>query len=78
MTGADAVTLVAELQPLVAIPAHYDGWSHFRDGESGMRTAIRDAPRSVSRTFRWLPDGHPIDLSVDLSTRQHQPGRTTP
>ncbi|SMH42862.1 L-ascorbate metabolism protein UlaG, beta-lactamase superfamily [Rathayibacter oskolensis] len=67
MTGADAVGLVTALRPRVAIPAHYDGWSHFRDGEGGMRAAIRRAPADVRERFRWLPDGR----SVDLSTPPH-------
>ncbi|MGB4777141.1 MBL fold metallo-hydrolase [Microbacterium sp.] len=71
MTGADAVTLVGLLQPRVAIPAHYDGWSHFRDGETGMRAAIRDAPRSVRERFCWLPDGRAVDLTAQLNTSHH-------
>ena len=62
MTGADAIRLISELSPRVAIPAHYDGWSHFRDGEDGMRTAIRDAPPTTRTTVRWLPDGLPVDI----------------
>jgi L-ascorbate metabolism protein UlaG (beta-lactamase superfamily) len=76
MTGATAVKLVDELQPVVAIPAHYDGWSHFRDGETGMRAAIRAAPESLRQRFLWLPDGQPIDLSHRLNT-PHRPERTT-
>ncbi|QKJ18964.1 MBL fold metallo-hydrolase [Microbacterium hominis] len=78
MTGADAVKLVGLLQPTVAIPAHYDGWSHFRDGETGMRAAIRDAPTHIRERFRWLPDGRPVDLTDQLNTAHHPPERTTP
>lgn len=67
MTGTDAVKLVGELQPTVAIPAHFDGWSHFRDGENGMRRAIRDAPSDVRARFQWLPDGIPVDLTGQLA-----------
>ncbi len=63
MTGADAVELIGELEPTIAIPAHYDGWSHFLDGEDGMRNAVRDAPADVRARFRWLPDGIPVDLA---------------
>jgi L-ascorbate metabolism protein UlaG (beta-lactamase superfamily) len=62
MTGADAVRLIAELNPRVAVPAHFDGWSHFRDGPDGMRAAVRDAPRRVRERIRWLPDGEPVEL----------------
>ncbi|WP_374977187.1 MBL fold metallo-hydrolase [Microbacterium trichothecenolyticum] len=74
MTGADAVKLVADLQPRVAVPAHYDGWSHFRDGEDGMRTAIREAPADVRGRFRWLPDA----VSIDLNEETTPPERTAP
>ncbi|MBW9111806.1 MBL fold metallo-hydrolase [Microbacterium trichothecenolyticum] len=63
MTGADAVTLIGELRPRVAIPAHFDGWSHFRDGETGMRDGIRAAPSAVRDRIRWLPDGTAVDLT---------------
>jgi L-ascorbate metabolism protein UlaG (beta-lactamase superfamily) len=76
MTGAAAVRLVGELHPSVAIPAHYDGWSHFRDGESVMRAAVRAARPSVRDTFLWLPDGQPVDLADRLNP-QHRPERTT-
>jgi L-ascorbate metabolism protein UlaG (beta-lactamase superfamily) len=65
MTGEDAVTLVGELLPTAAVPAHYDGWSHFRDGEAGMRAAVRSAPPSIRDRFRWLPDGRPLDPLED-------------
>jgi L-ascorbate metabolism protein UlaG (beta-lactamase superfamily) len=77
MTGRDAVTLVGELEPIVAIPAHYDGWSHFRDGEVGVRTAVRDAVAPLRDRFLWLPDGRPVDLADRLGAAHHPPGRTT-
>ncbi|KQP01912.1 MBL fold metallo-hydrolase [Leifsonia sp. Leaf264] len=62
MTGADAVRLIAEIDPRVAIPAHYDGWSHFRDGEKGMCSAVATAPPDIRSRIRWLPDGQPVDV----------------
>lgn len=76
MTGADAVRLVSDLQPLVAIPAHYDGWSHFRDGEIGMRDAVSRAPASVRDRFVWLPDGSPVDLTERLASARETGQRT--
>lgn len=60
MTGHDAVRLIGELRPRVALPAHYDGWSHFRDGEHGMRAAVAAAPAHIRDRTRWLPDGIPV------------------
>lgn len=62
MTGADAMRLIAELAPRVAIPAHYDGWSHFRDGERGMRAAVDRMPAATRDLTRWLPDGEAVDV----------------
>jgi L-ascorbate metabolism protein UlaG (beta-lactamase superfamily) len=62
MTGADAVTLIADLEPRVVVPAHYDGWSHFHDGENGIRTAVNTAPASVKQAVWWLPDGIPTSV----------------
>jgi len=62
MTGAEAVELIGILRPRVAIPAHYDGWSHFRDGEAGFRAAVRDAPPAVASLVRWLPDDGPLEV----------------
>ncbi|TDN91828.1 MBL fold metallo-hydrolase [Microbacterium sp. BK668] len=62
MTGRDVVTLIGDLQPRIAVPAHYDGWSHFRDGEEGLRLALDNAPPDVRAKVRWLPDGTPVDV----------------
>lgn len=62
MTGADAVKLIAAAEPRVALPAHYDGWSHFVDGEAGFRAAVDRAPAAVRHRVRWLPDGEPAEV----------------
>jgi L-ascorbate metabolism protein UlaG (beta-lactamase superfamily) len=62
MTGVDVLRLVKTLQPRVVIPAHYDGWSHFVDGEDGIRTAAEAASPEVRARFRWLPDGIPTEV----------------
>ena len=40
MTGADAVELAGLIKPRVAIPIHYEGWKHFRDGRAGVERAL--------------------------------------
>ncbi|WP_322409765.1 MBL fold metallo-hydrolase [Microbacterium invictum] len=62
MTGRDVVRFIEALQPMVAVPAHYDGWSHFRDGEDGLRRALDTAPPGVRERVRWLPDGVAVEL----------------
>lgn len=62
MDGREAVELIALAAPRVAALAHYDGWSHFRDGESGLRRALRLAPPEVRDRARWLVDGEAVTV----------------
>ncbi|GAA1824008.1 MBL fold metallo-hydrolase [Agromyces salentinus] len=62
MTGREAVELVGVAAPRVAVFAHYDGWSHFVDGEQGLRDAIDGAEASVHDRARWLTDGVAVEV----------------
>ncbi|HXV33844.1 MAG TPA: MBL fold metallo-hydrolase [Gaiellaceae bacterium] len=64
MTGRDAVELAGLVRPHTAIPVHYEGWSHFRDGRADVETALAAAPEDVRRRFRWLPLGEPVELAA--------------
>jgi L-ascorbate metabolism protein UlaG (beta-lactamase superfamily) len=57
MTGRDAVALVEQVRPRVAIPLHYEGWAHFRDGREAVGQAIAQARDEVRERFTWLPIG---------------------
>lgn len=59
MTGRWAVELVAAVRPRVAVPVHYEGWSHFADGQAAIERALATAPEDVRRRVRWLPIGSP-------------------
>ncbi|MEI3865871.1 MBL fold metallo-hydrolase [Microbacterium sp. CCNWLW134] len=63
MTGRDVVRFIEALRAGVVVPAHYDGWSHFRDGEDGLRRALAAAPRGAGARVRWLPDGVAVEVS---------------
>jgi L-ascorbate metabolism protein UlaG (beta-lactamase superfamily) len=62
MTGHDAVELTKLLEPRVAVPIHYEGWKHFRDGKAGMERALAQVPTDLRERFRWLPLGEPVEL----------------
>ena len=62
MTGRDAVELVAIAEPRVVAFAHYDGWSHFVDGERGLRDAIDGSAASVHDRVVWLADGIALEV----------------
>lgn len=62
MTGRDAVDLCRLARPRVAVPVHYEGWAHFRDGRAGLEAALAAAPVDVRDRVRWLPLGTPTNL----------------
>lgn len=62
MTGADAVELCGLLHPRIAVPVHYEGWQHFRQGRAAIERDLARAPTDVARAFRWLTPGVPAAL----------------
>jgi L-ascorbate metabolism protein UlaG (beta-lactamase superfamily) len=62
MTGKDAVELVGLVKSRVAVPIHYEGWKHFRDGREGLERALASAPSEVRDRFRWVPIGEAVEL----------------
>ncbi|MFF2493483.1 MBL fold metallo-hydrolase [Agromyces sp. NPDC058064] len=62
MTGRQAVELVGIAAPRVATFAHYDGWSHFVDGEQGLRDALDASAASVHDRAVWLVDGIAVEV----------------
>lgn len=54
MNSADAAQLVRRTSPRVAVPVHYEGWSHFREPEAHARAALPDAT--------WLTPGVPTPV----------------
>ena len=64
MTAHDAVELCELIAPRTAIPIHYEGWKHFREGREAIETELAAAPEEVRRRVRWLPIGEPVDLAA--------------
>jgi len=62
MTARRAVELVGLARPRVAVPAHYEGWAHFKDGRAAVERELARAPQDVRGRVRWLPMGEPVDL----------------
>jgi L-ascorbate metabolism protein UlaG (beta-lactamase superfamily) len=57
MTGDEAAELLGLLRPQVAIPIHYEGWKHFREGRAAAEPALAGVPG-----LRWLQIGAPTEL----------------
>jgi L-ascorbate metabolism protein UlaG (beta-lactamase superfamily) len=64
MTARDAVELCALLRPHTAIPIHYEGWKHFREGRDAIERELASAPEDVSERFRWLPIGVATEVAA--------------
>lgn len=62
MTGRDAVSLIGALRPRVAVPVHYEGWSHFADGPAGLDAALAAGPDDVRARVRRLELGAPTEI----------------
>jgi L-ascorbate metabolism protein UlaG (beta-lactamase superfamily) len=62
MTAAEAVELTGLIGPRTAIPIHYEGWKHFRQGKEAVEREFATAPEDFRRRLRWLPIGEPVEL----------------
>jgi L-ascorbate metabolism protein UlaG (beta-lactamase superfamily) len=65
MTARQAVELCHLIRPRTAIPVHYEGWKHFREGREAIEREFADAPEEIRRSIRWLPIGVATDLSLE-------------
>ncbi|HEY1356184.1 MAG TPA: MBL fold metallo-hydrolase [Solirubrobacterales bacterium] len=62
MTAAQAVELCGLMKPRVAVPIHYEGWRHFRQGRDAIESEFAGAPAEVRESVRWLPLGEAVDI----------------
>ena len=62
LDAREAVELAGRVKPRVAIPVHYEGWKHFRQGREELEREIAGAPEDVRERFRWVPIGSPVDV----------------
>ena len=64
MTASEAVELCRLVRPRTAIPIHYEGWKHFREGREAIESELAAAPGDVRARFRWLPIGVATDVAI--------------
>jgi L-ascorbate metabolism protein UlaG (beta-lactamase superfamily) len=57
MTARDAVLLCRRLRPRTAIPVHYEGWAHFREGRAEAERVLAEVPG-----VRWLALGEAVEI----------------
>lgn len=64
MTAKDAIELCSLIRPGTAIPVHYEGWKHFRQGREAIEREFARAPKDIRRGIRWLPIGAVVELAA--------------
>ncbi|HEY5708697.1 MAG TPA: hypothetical protein VIS51_04820 [Solirubrobacterales bacterium] len=57
MNAKEAVELCGLIPPQAAIPIHYEGWEHFRQGREEIERELAAAPEAIRERIRWLPMG---------------------
>jgi L-ascorbate metabolism protein UlaG (beta-lactamase superfamily) len=62
MTARDAIELCRLVKPRTAIPIHYEGWQHFREGRSAIESELAQAPEDIRKRIRWLPIGQEVEV----------------
>jgi L-ascorbate metabolism protein UlaG (beta-lactamase superfamily) len=75
MTAAQAVELCRLVAPRTAIPIHYEGWKHFRQGREAIEREFAGAPEEIRRSVRWLPIGAAVDVARGASASDGADGQ---
>jgi L-ascorbate metabolism protein UlaG (beta-lactamase superfamily) len=73
MTARDAVELCRLIRPRTAIPIHYEGWKHFRQGRETIEREFAAAPDDIRRRIRWLPIGTEVEIAASRSSNTAAP-----
>ena len=55
MTARDAVELCGLLRPRTAIPVHYEGWSHFKEGRAAIEHELGARPTTSAAASASSP-----------------------
>ncbi len=57
LAAKDTVELCRLIRPRTAIPIHYEGWKHFKQGREEIEREFARAPEDIRSRIRWLPLG---------------------
>ena len=63
MTAREAVQLCRRVRPRTAIPVHYEGWTHLRQGRRAIKQQFEQAPADIGRRLQWLPIGASVSIA---------------
>jgi L-ascorbate metabolism protein UlaG (beta-lactamase superfamily) len=74
MRTADARVLVRRMQPRLAVPVHFDGWSHFAEGRAAVEAELARADAAERARWALLEPGVRTPLEALLLDRKHPAG----
>jgi L-ascorbate metabolism protein UlaG (beta-lactamase superfamily) len=66
LTAHEAIELCRLMRPRIAIPIHYEGWHHFRQGRDAIERELANAPVNIRQHIQWLPIGDRVELAPSL------------
>ena len=64
MDSRDAVELLRLLEPRVAVPVHYEGWSHFSEPQDELHAHLDALDPALRSRVAWLEPGTPARMDV--------------
>jgi L-ascorbate metabolism protein UlaG (beta-lactamase superfamily) len=64
MTARDAVELCRLMRPSTAIPIHYEGWTHFKEGRDAIERELAGAPEDIRERLRLVPIGTAVKIAA--------------
>ena len=62
MTIDEGIELSRSIRPRLAIPVHYEGWSHFRQGRDAIERRLQTETADIQEMFQFLEMGEPTDV----------------
>jgi L-ascorbate metabolism protein UlaG (beta-lactamase superfamily) len=52
------------LEPRATVPVHYEGWSHFKEGQSAAEATLARETDRLRSSLQWVPLGVPVEIEA--------------
>ncbi|MFD6455800.1 MBL fold metallo-hydrolase [Nocardia sp. NPDC060220] len=62
MDARDAARFIRLLEPRIALPVHYEGWTHFSESHDRARVRLLEESEGVHHRVQWLPLGQAVEF----------------
>ncbi|KQY37073.1 MULTISPECIES: MBL fold metallo-hydrolase [Nocardia] len=71
MDARDAARFIRLLGPRIALPVHYEGWSHFSESHDRARVRLLEESEGVHHRVQWLPLGQAVEFPSPTGPLAH-------